>query len=142
MICEFSLEDVEVILSLHKVSFSGVIPLNKRRLINYSEFGKVLVARESKELIGYIIAYPTFSDSVKILCVAVKESWKREGIGKTLVKKIFEWSKSLGRKKIWLYVRVKNKAGVKFWNSLGFKKERKLKNYFGGEDILLMKRTI
>ena len=41
-----------------------------------------------------------------------------------------------------LHVRKKNKEAIKFYNKIGFVKDKKIKKYYPDDDALLMKKFI
>ena len=79
---------------------------------------------------GYII----FDLSGHVLSTAVKPSYRRKGFGKMLAMHAL---KSVPEK-LWLEVRSKNIAAIKFYKKLGMKIIGKTSNYYESDDALIM----
>lgn len=88
---------------------------------------KVLVAEDAGELIGYaqvsVEDAPAYVSARKIGVVYdmfVSGPYRRKGIAEMLFNEALEWFKSKKVKNIELSVDSRNKAGVKYWESMGF----------------------
>eukprot|EP00924_Labyrinthula_sp_SR-Ha-C_P012359 snap_masked-scaffold_10-processed-gene-4.20-mRNA-1 protein AED:0.26 eAED:1.00 QI:0/-1/0/1/-1/1/1/0/256 len=66
-----------------------------------------------------------------ILTIAIKEKFRRFGIGKELIKQCLAHAKSNTRcKAIYLHVITYNAAAIKFYENLGFKNLKTLKDFY------------
>lgn len=92
-----------------------------------------IVAESGGEIIGYIIGRQK-NDQVKIISLAVKPDFRQKGIGKKLTNFLIHRFKKEGVKEISLNVRVKNKIGIAFYQKLGFKISKMIKNYYRNID--------
>ena len=94
----------------------------------------VLLAKNKNNVIGYIIG--ELSDEIPerfhIISFGVKEQFRSKKIGTHLMKKIFELApkRYFSVKKISLYVMANNNVAIKFYESIGFLKDKVMKNYY------------
>ncbi len=86
-----------------------------------------LVALDRNQIIGFSISRimkhpPVFEKSEygKIIDLAVKEEYRRQGVGEEMLSIIFEWFDAHDIKRIELKVASKNKVGYSFWEKHGF----------------------
>ena len=93
-----------------------------------SNAAQVLVALDKENVVGYSISLiqfypPVFKQRVYGLIndIAIKETYRRKGLGEQMLSKIFQWFKSHGLDRIELRVSVRNKIGYSFWKKHGFK---------------------
>lgn len=89
---------------------------------------QVLVAFEDNKIIGYyrssISKYPpVFEQSTYgfISDVAVKDGYRRKGIGEKFLMEIKKWFSGKGITRVELYVSSKNEVASSFWKKHGFK---------------------
>jgi ribosomal-protein-alanine N-acetyltransferase len=98
---------------------------------------------ESDEVIGYIIFW-LLGDTLEIHKIAVKEEFKRKGVGSMMIN--FTQKIALDRdiKKMFLEVRESNKTAAHFYDQLGFKKMTCRKNYYQNppEDAIIYIKSI
>lgn len=104
----------------------------------------MLIARhrrptKSPIILGYIVARETAGE-LHINNVAVRDSYRRMGIGEVLLSSVLEKSRSLGAKNAFLEVRSGNTAAQALYEKCGFKTIARRPNYYSEprEDALVM----
>lgn len=89
---------------------------------------------------GYI-NYRIISDEIHIGNIAVLPQFRRRGIARALINRLFTQAKAHQADKITLEVRVSNTAAATLYQSLGFEAAGIRKEYYeDGEDALIMWR--
>jgi ribosomal-protein-alanine N-acetyltransferase len=98
-------------------------------------------AFEGGRLIGYIIN-SRYVDAWHVMNVAVDPSHRRRGIATRLLERLFELTKSDGRRGYTLEVRVSNEGAITLYESLGFEQRGLRRGYYtdNREDALIMWR--
>lgn len=134
--------DIDFIAALEKETFS--LPQTKA---DFSEMTAntekhLLVALLDGERAGYIGAY-TVCRETDIMTVAVSQSFRKKGIGHSLVRALFDELKGVSDA-VFLEVRASNSAAIALYESLGFSKVGKRKNYYKlpTEDAILYKKEL
>ncbi len=124
------LRDLPEILKIEKEVFpepwsfySFIIELNH-------PFNHFVVLEMENEIIGYMIA-GEFEESYHLKNIAIKKEYQGKGYGKFLLNHLIEKAKKENKKFIFLEVRVSNERAIKFYEKLGFKRNRILKGYYG-----------
>ena len=88
-------------------------------------------------ILGVCVFHKIF-DEAEIRYLSVHPSFKRRGLGKKLIYKIFKECKKENIKRIFLEVSLKNKQALIFYDYLGFKTiSIRRKYYKDGSDALL-----
>ena len=91
-------------------------------------------------LIGVCVIHKIY-DEAEIRYLSVHPSYKRIGLGKKLIYKIFKECKNENIKRIFLEVSLKNKQALSFYDYLGFKTIYIRKKYYkDGSDALLKEK--
>jgi ribosomal protein S18 acetylase RimI-like enzyme len=93
-------------------------------------FGVVKVALHNNKVVGFIqglIRYsPDYLGSLKVgylTHIYIKPEYRGESVGQRMVDDLSDWFKSKNVHSIELQVLCGNISGIKFWESLGYKKE-------------------
>ncbi len=91
----------------------------------------------------YIVGYAgfwTMVDEAHLTTIAVRDAYRRRGLGELLLLSIIHWAMKLNAKIITLEVRVSNKAAQALYEKYGFKPVGLRRGYYSdnGEDALLM----
>lgn len=88
----------------------------------------VFVSEHNEEVIGYVLAKiekrpPVFKelDFCEIFDLAIKQEFRRKGIGESLLSKVFQWCSEKKIKRIEVKIAVSNEISTKFWRKMGFK---------------------
>ena len=98
---------------------------------------------ESDEVVGYIIFW-LLGDALEIHKIAVKEEFKKKGVGSMMINFTQKVAMDHGIKKMFLEVRESNKTAAHFYDQLGFKKITCRKNYYQNppEDAIIYSKSI
>ena len=112
-----------------------------------------IVAEENGEVVGYImcrietgLSSSIFRGLIKkghIVSVAVRQEYRRKGIGEALVAKAMENMRLYKAKHCFLEVRVANTAAVDLYKKLGFEVSRTVRGYYAdGEGAYVMETKL
>ena len=85
--------------------------------------------KESGELVGYY-ALQYVLDEAEIAIIAVKNKFRRQGLGRRMLEEICAFSEKREIAKIHLEVRSENEAAVHLYRSFGFQEVGRRKNYY------------
>jgi len=108
--------------------------------------GLMLVARPvnsanpaNRSIAGYVVARETAGE-LHINNVAVREEYRRQGIGRALLNRILEEGRRLGATAAFLEVRVGNIAARALYERCGFRAAARRPNYYSEprEDAVVM----
>ena len=88
-----------------------------------------LVALDREEVAGYLGCYCVAGEG-EITNVAVKSSYRRQGIGGKLLETLYEEAKALQTYEFFLEVRESNEAAIGLYSRQGFVKEGVRKNFY------------
>lgn len=100
-----------------------------------------LVAKESGRISGYIVTC-VFRGIAEIVSIAVDPSSRNQGLGKALMRRTLRKLRSKGIRTVSLMVRSTNATGIGFYGRFGFRRVRRVANYYedGGEGIRMRLR--
>ncbi len=136
-----NLEDCEKIASLEAECFA--MPWSDKLIKNEIASSKslVLVALDGDLIIGYAMCMLMY-DEIDITKVAVKETYRRGGIGDGLIRQLVRLCEDNGYYDITLEVRASNVAAIKLYEKNSFTTEGVRKHYYDDnhEDALIMWR--
>lgn len=122
-------EDSQDVWVLQKQCFSVPWSLDSIQKMFVTEGYYNLIAKQGEVLVGYI-GMKTVLDEADITNVAVHPAWRRQEIGKKLLKGLLERAVQQGVCQIFLEVRESNIAARKLYTQAGFKDVDKRKNYY------------
>jgi ribosomal-protein-alanine N-acetyltransferase len=96
---------------------------------------------ESGELVGYAIV-SRYVDAWHVMNIAVTPEFRRRGIARTLLERLFEITSSDPRRGYTLEVRVSNTDAIRLYERLGFEPRGIRRGYYtdNREDALIMWR--
>lgn len=141
---KFALSDLPKVMKIERVSFPYQENFPKFLFEKYyREYPNgFIVAENENEIRGYTIGRPK-NGGAEIISLAVDSKWRRKGIGTKLTNFLIGHFKGRGLKEVFLHVRTKNKAGISFYQKLGFKILKTIKNYYrNGNDAYLMRKEM
>jgi len=97
------------------------------------------VEAERDELVGYLII-SRYVDAWHVMNIAVAPEYRRRGIGRSLMERLFEVTARDARRGYTLEVRVSNEAAIRLYEELGFKTRGIRRGYYtdNREDALIM----
>ncbi|MBE0697666.1 MAG: GNAT family N-acetyltransferase [Anaerolineaceae bacterium] len=119
-----------------RVDYAGSHPLLNEE--NWPRYQAVLVATVAQIPVGYIGMSDQFaSKAIWITDCAVKEDYRRQGIGTTLILAAQEWGIEQGFRKAILEMQSKNYPAVQLARKLGYEFCGYNDHYFPNQDIAL-----
>ena len=93
-------------------------------------------------ILGVCVLHKLY-DEAEIRYLSVHPSYKRIGLGKKLIYKIFEECKNKNIKRIFLEVSIKNKQALSFYDYFGFETISIRKKYYkDGSDAFLKEKML
>jgi ribosomal-protein-alanine acetyltransferase len=112
---------------------------SNRDLMLVARAPKSKLPRVSHRLAGYIVARIA-ADELHINNVAIREKYRRQGIGLNLLDRILEEGKQHGVKAAYLELRAGNQAALSLYEKCGFRVTSRRKKYYSEppEDALVM----
>ena len=95
---------------------------------------------QDNSILGVCVLHKIY-DEAEIRYFSVHPSYKRRGLGKKLIHKIFKNCRNENIKKIFLEVSLKNKQALSFYDYFGFKTISIRKKYYkDGSDALIKEK--
>jgi ribosomal-protein-alanine N-acetyltransferase len=94
---------------------------------------------EQEEIVGYLII-SRYVDAWHVMNIAVAPEYRRRGIARSLMERLFEVTARDARRGYTLEVRVSNEAAIRLYEELGFKTRGIRRGYYtdNREDALIM----
>ena len=122
-------EDILQVCEIEKDNFS--LPWSEKSFLESMERNDTLflVALNGEEVAGYLGCYCVAGEG-EITNVAVKSSYRRQGIGGKLLETLYEEAKALHTQEFFLEVRESNEAAIGLYSRQGFVKEGVRKNFY------------
>ncbi|MDK6028003.1 ribosomal protein S18-alanine N-acetyltransferase [Ignisphaera sp. 4213-co] len=138
--------DIKSVYELEKKCFKDPYPEIVLRMLYelYPELFLVAEDSETKAIIGYVSGMIRVDGFGHIVSICVDQNYRRRGIGKRLMEAIENvMHKIFSVCMFRLEVRVSNIPAIKLYESLGYRVEAILKNYYlDGEDGYLMTKKL
>ena len=98
------------------------------------------------EKAGKLIAYAgvlNLSGTADVLTVTVADGHRRNGIGRELLRRLIDWSRTQKCEAIMLEVRVGNEEAIPLYESFGFVEISRRKDYYGpGKPAIVMRKEL
>lgn len=138
---KMELSDLEVISSILVSDFDDFWNSNILKEELLSENSHYIIAKSNTEIVGFA-GIKTFLDECDIMNVVVKKSYRNQGIGTLLLKKLIELSYSLNLNSITLEVNEENLPAIHLYKKLEFKQIGIRKNYYQNKNGLIMKKNL
>jgi len=140
---KFSLQDLNRIMRIEKSSFPKDAYSEEKFKYLYKKYPDgFIVAQTLKDVAGYIIAYK-FRNTAEFDSLAIDKKYRKLGMGKKLAFFMLRKFTKVGLKKAFLEVRATNKNAISFYEKMGFKIKKTIKDFYGkGEDAYLMERQL
>lgn len=133
-------DDIYTVIDLEYQNFDYPYPPEVINFLYESHRDTFLVAEKEREVIGFVIGIVQKKEG-HILVIAIRDDYKKKGIGTFLMKKLIEIYKKKGITQLKLEVRASNVAALSMYKNLGFKITNRLKHYYeNGEDGFLLRR--
>ena len=119
---DLNIEWLEYFFQVEEYDYE-VLSNSKKYIINKG--GKIFFAESSGNIIGTVALMPTKNKLVfELTKMAVKPEYRNKGIGKKLLKKCIDYSKSNSYSSIILYSNKKLKNAIHLYRNFGFKEIR------------------
>lgn len=135
--------DIAEIACLEKECFSS--PWSEAALTDelYNEHARFFVARVESELAGYIGAFNVLGE-VSITNVAIKEKFRKNGIGVALLNKLEKTARLENADFITLEVRASNENAISLYSKNGYERVGERKNFYSKptENAVLMTKQL
>lgn len=138
-------EHVELVAELEKVCFSSPISKDNLKAFFVDGIGKgfVSVETESGDIASYggvIVA----GGEAQVINVATHPTYRRMGLGYTIMQRIIAYSIECGAEYITLEVREGNSPALALYESLGFNAVGRIKGYYKApiEDALILRKEL
>ena len=131
--------DIEEIMTIERASFTS--PWSARFFLEEIRvsYAKSVLAEMQGRIVGYII-YWQLPNEVDIHNLAVHPTYRRLGIGRSLLSSAIDNARAQRSNRVTLEVRKSNQAAQQLYHSLGFEERGVRKGYYSddGEDALVM----
>ena len=100
---------------------------------------EVASGKDELKIVGHMV-YEIHKTRLELLNIAVDQSFRRRGVGRQMISKLYEKLTAKRRSKIQLYVADRNLSGQLFMRSVGFKATAVVREFFPttGEDAYTM----
>jgi ribosomal protein S18 acetylase RimI-like enzyme len=119
-----------------RIEYAGSRPMLGEE--NWSQYKALLIATVGKIPVGYIGTSEQVPSKVMwITACAVREDYRRQGIGTALILAAQEWGAEKGFRKAILELQSKNHPGVQLARKLGYEFCGYNDHYFPNQDIAL-----
>lgn len=132
-------EDLGQVADLEKRYFS--LPWSEKTLRESLERQEYLflVIEEGEQIIGYAGLLQVMEEG-DVTNVVVEESWRGQGLGRSLMTRLLEDGKARGIRAFTLEVRTGNKGAIRLYEELGFRSEGVRKGFYDlpKEDAYIM----
>ena len=133
--------DIDSIVRVENACFSTPwsIDAMKHEICENKLADFMIACDEEDNIVGYIGIW-TLLDECQINKIAVIPEKRKNGIGKTILNHVLEFTRDIGVKNWYLEVRESNKAAQALYRSAGFSSVGTRKNYYINpvEDAVLM----
>jgi ribosomal-protein-alanine N-acetyltransferase len=127
----FRLDDLEEILRIEGQAFPKTAYSSELLLYYALHYPETFLVMETQTgIAGYII----FDKTGHIFSTAVKPEQRKRGFGTRLFRQAVKHSE----RKPWLEVRSQNPGAIAFYKTMGMKMTKRLPNYYGTDDALVM----
>ncbi len=139
----FKMGDLKEVQKIAKLSLYESYSLDVFILIDQAFNCEFIVHSIGGEVAGFINGVITSEDGARILMLAVHPSWRRRGIGSSLLDTFVANASRRGMKKITLEVRPSNDNAIEFYMARGFEPVGTIDNFYtDGERCINMVRYL
>lgn len=138
---EFKPEDLEEVIEIADTSLTErYFPTLFMDI--YQAWPQGFLVAESKNILGFIAGNKIYNEA-RILMLAVREKYRRKGIGTNLLRRFLSVCKKEGLVSIRLEVRTTNTGAITFYKKFGFHIISFIPNYYSnGDTAYVMWRMI
>jgi ribosomal-protein-alanine N-acetyltransferase len=137
-------EDLDEVLAIERASFS--MPWSRGAFLYEMQQNRVArcwVMREAGRALGYLCLWE-IADELHITNVAVHPTWRRQGIGRTLLQGVLDDARQRKLRLVVLEVRPSNTEARTLYEGFGFRVIGRRRGYYydTGEDALVMEADL
>ncbi len=140
-ITPMTLEDLNQIANILVSDFDDYWNYDILRNELKTENSKYLVAKLNEEIVGFA-GIKVIVDETDIMNIVVKKTFRNQGIGTLLLKKLMDLSRELNCISITLEVMEENYPAIHLYKNLGFTQIGIRKNYYQDKNALIMKASL
>jgi len=140
MIRKMTLDDIEHVIAIDRVSFSLPWPERSFRFeLTDNPASRCWVAEVDGKIVGMIVAW-LIVDEVHVATIATHPDFRRQGIAKNLLSHALQHLSTEGAQSSFLEVRASNLAAQELYRKFGFEESGVRRRYYrdNDEDALLM----
>ena len=140
MIRKMTLEDIEQVIAIDRVSFSLPWPERSFRFeLTDNPASRCWVAEVDGKLVGMIVAW-LIVDEVHVATIATHPDFRRQGIAKNLLSHALQHLSTEGAQSSFLEVRASNVAAQEMYRKFGYEESGVRRRYYrdNDEDAILM----
>jgi [ribosomal protein S18]-alanine N-acetyltransferase len=140
MIRKMTLDDIEQVVAIDRVSFSLPWPERSFRFeLTDNPASRCWVAEVDGKIAGMIVVW-LIVDEVHVATIATHPEFRRQGIAKTLLFYALQHMSTEGAQSSFLEVRASNLAAQDLYRKFGFEESGVRRRYYrdNGEDAILM----
>jgi ribosomal-protein-alanine N-acetyltransferase len=125
--------DLNEVYDVELESFDKPYPFSLLRAYYFISKGLFLVAKEGEEVIGYSLGIVQFGYRGHVVSIAVRKDKRNNGVGSLLLSELENRFKRMNCLHSYLEVYFKNYPAINFYNKMGYKVIKIVKNYYGKE---------
>lgn len=140
MIRKMTLDDIEQVVAIDRVSFSLPWPERSFRFeLTDNPASRCWVADVDGKIAGVIVAW-LIVDEVHVATIATHPDFRRQGIAKNLLSYALQHLSTEGAQSSFLEVRASNLAAQEMYRKFGYEESGVRQRYYrdNGEDAILM----
>ena len=140
MIRKMTLDDIEQVVAIDRVSFSLPWPERSFRFeLTDNPASRCWVAELDGRIVGMIVVW-LIVDEVHVATIATHPDFRRQGIAKNLLSHTLQHLSSEGAQSSFLEVRASNLAAQEMYRKFGYEESGVRRRYYrdNDEDALLM----
>ena len=138
----FRITDLYDVASIARESFREHYTLDFFEGIWHLAPDTFLLMEENGKIQGFILGVQTDIDEARILMLAIKKSYRRQGIGTFLLKMFLDCIKDRV-KRVFLEVHWDNSGAIAFYQYHGFQVKGSIKNFYtDGSDAYIMEKRV
>ena len=129
----FAPEDLEEMYRLDQICFEPGIAYSRGELRRFLGIPSAVgvVAESSGRIAGFAVGYLAGKRVAHVVTIDVHPSNRRQGLGKALLEELLSRLARAGAREARLEVSVANAGAIAFYERLGFRRGRRLSDYYG-----------
>ncbi len=134
---KFSIADAKILSELHKQCFTENWDENNfRNMLTDNHYFGFIISDVDKINCGFALCKHLFEE-IEIITFCVLPKHRRYGFGKLLINEVIKYANTIPNSKIFLEVSKDNIAAINLYQSIGFKKIARRKDYYKTQNGLI-----